>query len=220
MRSRGWVLVTVVLILAVVLAGVGAAFLTRGGPGNGAGDAESDLGGTPSPSAPEVMPGVFDLRQVLFQESGELQRRPPLPPGPAKGGKSATRDLQRVDCNLAARPMEPGDNVILCDSFGFRYGLGPSEIPADAVDQAIALQGQSGAGWVVQVSLNADAAQTFADVTKRVATLGPPLNQLAIVLNGAVVSAPAVQEPISGGLLQITGTFTQEEAEALAASLA
>ena len=49
---------------------------------------------------------------------------------------------------------------------------------------------------------------------------GPPLNQLAIVLNGAVVSAPAVQEPISGGVLQITGSFTQEEAEALAASLA
>ena len=30
----------------------------------------------PSPSA--VTPGIFELRQVLFQESGETQRRPPL----------------------------------------------------------------------------------------------------------------------------------------------
>ncbi|MGB2840485.1 MAG: hypothetical protein WBC76_11710 [Actinomycetes bacterium] len=211
MRSRGWVVVTVVLILAVVFAGISAALLTGGG--------SSDQSGTPSPAPSEVTPGIFDLRQVLFQESGETQRRPPLPPGPDKGGKNAVRNLQRVDCNLPARPMAPGDNVILCDSFGFRYGLGPSELPADAVDQAIALQDQSG-GWVVQVSLDADAAATFADVTRRVASLGPPLNQLAIVLNGAVVSAPAVQEPITGGLLQITGSFTQQEAEALAASLA
>ena len=210
-RSRGWVVVTVVLIVAVVFAGLGAALLTSG-------DADDD--GSPSPTPSEVTPGVFDLRQVLFQESGEVQRKPPLPPGPADGGKQAARDLQRIDCNLPARPMAADDNVILCDSFGFRYGLGPSELPPGAVDQAIALQDPAGGGWVVQVSLDAEASATFADVTRRVSTLGPPLNQLAIVLNGAVVSAPAVQEAITGGLLQITGGFTQQEAEALAASLA
>jgi len=209
-RSRGWVAVTVVVILAVAFAGLGAALVVGGG---------SDQGATPSPSQSEVTPGIFELRQVLFQESGETQRRPPLPPGPAEGGKNATRDLLRIDCDLPARPMAADDNVILCDSFGFRYGLGPSELPAGAVDQAIALQGQAG-DWVVQVRLDAGAAKTFAEVTKRVSALGPPLNQLAIVLNGAVVSAPAVQEPISGGVLQITGSFTQQEAEALAASLA
>ena len=120
MRSRGWVVVTVVLILAVVFAGISAALLTGGG--------SSEQNGTPSPAPSEVTPGIFDLRQVLFQESGETQRRPPLPPGPDKGGKNAVRNLQRVDCNLPARPMAPGDNVILCDSFGFRYGLGPSEL--------------------------------------------------------------------------------------------
>jgi preprotein translocase subunit SecD len=114
--------------------------------------------------------------------------------------------------------MKPDDRVILCDSVRFRYGLGPSELPPDAVERAVPLQGQAG-DWVVQVQLADAAAPAFAQLTERLAGFGPPLNQVAIVLNGAVVSAPAVQEPITGGTLQISGSFTQDEAEALAASL-
>ena len=80
------------------------------------------------------------------------------------------------------------------------------------------LQGGSD-DWVVQVQLTDAAAPRFEQLTERLAGFGPPLNQVAIVLNGAVVSAPAVQEPITGGTLQIAGGFTQDEAEALAASL-
>jgi preprotein translocase subunit SecD len=43
-----------------------------------------------------------------------------------------------------------------------------------------------------------------------------PLNQLAIVLDGRVVSAPVIQEAITGGSAQITGNFTQQEATDLA----
>jgi hypothetical protein len=214
-RSRGWVIVTVVVVLAVVFAGLGASLFLGGGA------SEPTPTPRPSPVAPSLAPGQaasFELRQVYFQESGDIQRKPPIPPGPADGGKDATGDLLRVDCNLPPRPAAPDDNVILCDSFGFRYGLGPSELPPDGVADAIALQGAFD-DWVVQVTLTDDAASVFEDVTKRVSTLGPPLNQLAIVLNGAVVSAPAVQEPIKGGTLQITGGFTQGEAEALATAL-
>ncbi len=213
MRSRGWVVVTVVVVLAVVFAGLGAALFMGGGA--------SEPGPTPTPSSPTLGPGQatsFELRQVYFQESGKIQRKPPIAPGPAEGGKDATGDLLRIDCSFAPLPTAPTDKVILCDSFGFRYGLGPSELPADAVADAVALRGTDG-GWAVQVSLTDQAASVFADVTKRVSQLGPPLNQLAIVLNGAVVSAPVVQEPINGGVLQITGDFTQSEAEALASSL-
>jgi preprotein translocase subunit SecD len=45
------------------------------------------------------------------------------------------------------------------------------------------------------------------------------LNQAAIVINGVVVTAPGVNETITGGQLQITGPFSQEEAQALADSL-
>lgn len=208
--------VTVVLVLAALVAGLGAALVAGGGA--------SDPQPGPTPTAPAPVPSMgkaasFELRQVYFQESGDIQRRPLLPPGPAEGGKDATRDLLRVDCDLKPRPTARDDNVILCDAFSFRYGLGPSELSPDAVAGAIALQGAFD-DWVVQVTLTDEAASVFEDVTKRVSGAGPPLNQLAIVLNSAVVSAPAVQEPIKGGVLQITGSFTQAEAEALAASLA
>jgi preprotein translocase subunit SecD len=39
------------------------------------------------------------------------------------------------------------------------------------------------------------------------------------VIDGVVVSAPGVNETIAGGALQITGPFTEEDAQALADSL-
>ena len=218
MRSRGWVVVTVIVVLAVVFAGLGAALLMGGGASET--DSTPSPSGAPSGAAPGAAEATsFELRQVYFQESGGIQRKPPLRPGPAKGGKDATGDLLRIDCDLQPRPTAPDDNVILCDSFGFRYGLGPSELSGGGVADAIALQGQASSDWTVQVTLTAEAAATFEDVTRRVSAFGPPLNQLAIVLNDAVVTAPVVQEPIKGGVLQINGRFTQAEAEALATAL-
>ena len=43
-----------------------------------------------------------------------------------------------------------------------------------------------------------------------------PGNRFAIVLDGVVVSAPGVNEAIPGGQAQITGQFTQDEAQDLA----
>ena len=217
MRSRGWVWVTVVLILAVLVAGIGAAaFVGAGSEGDG-----SDAGATPTPTVTpgqSAVSGVFQLRQVFFQESGQVQGEPPLRPGPTDGGKDAGRELQRVDCQLKPRPMKDSDNVILCDAFGFRYGLGPSELADHPVESAEAGQATSGE-WVVTVQLTDEAAAEFADLTERLRQVGPPLNQVAVVINSVVVTAPAVQETITTGLLQISGPLNEQEAAALALSL-
>lgn len=227
MRNRGWVVVTVILILAVVFAGIGAAALLSGS--EDAGDQQSNDPDSNSPepsdasdpnsSATAGLEGVFELRQVLFQEAGQTLRQPPLRPGPASGGENATRELQRVDCELAPRPMRAQDNVILCDSFGFRYGLGPSELPASPVESAEAGPSQTNESWVVTVQLTPASTAEFEQFTRRVSQLGPPLNQAAIVINGAVVTAPVVNEAIATGLLQISGPLSEQEANALAVSL-
>jgi preprotein translocase subunit SecD len=49
-----------------------------------------------------------------------------------------------------------------------------------------------------------------------VTTLASPLNQVAIVLDGLVVSAPRINEAIPSGNAQITGSFSQVEAQDLA----
>ncbi|HEX5018522.1 MAG TPA: hypothetical protein VFX15_13165 [Actinomycetes bacterium] len=217
MRSRRWVTVTVIVVLAGLVLGTGAALLS--GSGSDTSDADSAAEPSDQPSLPaSVRPGVFELRQVLFQETGQIQLDPPLRPGPAEGGENATRDLLRVDCNLKPRPMKDDDNVILCDGAGFRYGLGPSELPRSPVASATAVQDPQGA-WLVNVALTDGATPAFQEMTGRLANVGPPLNQVAVVINGAVVTAPGVSERINGNQVQVTGPFTQQEAEALAASL-
>jgi preprotein translocase subunit SecD len=49
-----------------------------------------------------------------------------------------------------------------------------------------------------------------------VTSLPSPANQVAIVLDGLVVSAPSINEAIPSGSAQITGSFTKVEAEDLA----
>jgi len=67
---------------------------------------------------------------------------------------------------------------------------------------------------IVSFRLDTTGAQRFADITRT--HVGQPF---AIVLDGRVLSAPVIQEPITGGAGQITGNFTIAEASSLAAML-
>lgn len=78
-------------------------------------------------------------------------------------------------------------------------------------------QSQASVGtYVVNVTFDLAGAQTFADVTRE---LAPTKGQIAIVLDGVVNSAPAVQSEIDGGEVSISGSFTAESAQALKTAL-
>ncbi len=68
----------------------------------------------------------------------------------------------------------------------------------------------------VSFQLNRDGADAFATAT---GTAANEERYLAIVLDRKVVSAPTVHEKIVGGSVQITGSFTSDEADDLALSL-
>jgi protein-export membrane protein SecD len=71
----------------------------------------------------------------------------------------------------------------------------------------------------VNMQFNDTGKTAFADTTKRMADVGQitgTAQRLAIVLDGTVKSAPQVHEEIAGGDAQITGKFTQKEADDLA----
>ena len=63
----------------------------------------------------------------------------------------------------------------------------------------------------VSLKFNAQGAQDFDRITAENVK-----KRLAIVLDGVIHSAPVIQERISGGNAQITGTFTMDEAKDLA----
>jgi preprotein translocase subunit SecD len=75
------------------------------------------------------------------------------------------------------------------------------------------------AGWQVQFSLNKDGSKAFASATTAMVSKPTPTNQLAVVLDGAVVTAPVVQGAITGGTGVITGQFSEPEAKNLAVVL-
>ena len=80
---------------------------------------------------------------------------------------------------------------------------------ADIVD-ARALPGLTGEA-AVMVTFADGAAQRLVGITRQFT--GKPI---AIVLDGKILSEPRVLEPIEGGVVQITGGLTMENAIALA----
>jgi preprotein translocase subunit SecD len=112
---------------------------------------------------------------------------------------------QTLDSNL----------IVLVGARRDKYILGPVVLDGSDVLQASAVK-QIGyqPGWEVRFELTAEATQRFADATKE--AVG---KQIAIIVDGQVVSAPTVQDPILNGTGVITGSFDEERAKALAAQL-
>ncbi|MDN3645755.1 protein translocase subunit SecD [Pontixanthobacter aestiaquae] len=67
---------------------------------------------------------------------------------------------------------------------------------------------------VVSITFDAEGGRKFASLTEQ--NVGKPF---AIILDGKVLSAPNINEPIRGGSAQISGSFTTDTANQLAISL-
>jgi protein-export membrane protein SecD len=67
-------------------------------------------------------------------------------------------------------------------------------------------QDQENGGWVVNFRLDSEGTRIFRQFTTQ--NVG---RQFAIVLDGQVLSAPSVREPIISGSAQISGGFTNEQ---------
>lgn len=79
---------------------------------------------------------------------------------------------------------------------------------------------KSGAHPYISMTMNSDAAQKWKMLTKANKPEGQKQGRcIAVVMDNMVYSSPRVQSEISGGQSQITGDFTNEEADALVAIL-
>ncbi|MGW2570222.1 protein translocase subunit SecD [Streptomyces sp. NPDC001537] len=98
-----------------------------------------------------------------------------------------------------------------------KYILGPAEVDGTDVKKADAVfNTQSAAGWTVTMEFTGKGSKKFGEITGKLAKNQPPQNQFAIVLDGNVVSDPSVNQALTGGNAEITGSFSQQEAQSLA----
>ena len=127
-------------------------------------------------------------------------------------GKTGKLEFVRLDeigdADALARLQATSTDVPLAEGTYMPFMDG-SYIESTTVGQAST--SASGA-YSVNIKLNSEGAKIFSDVTT---DLAPTNGRIAIVLDGVVQSAPAVQEPITGGQVSITGNFTIDEAQQL-----
>ncbi|MGW2959803.1 protein translocase subunit SecD [Streptomyces sp. NPDC001220] len=127
-----------------------------------------------------------------------------------------SKDAQRATAGKSAKPT---DSTVACGKISgvwYKYVLGPAAVDGTEVKKAQAVfDTQTAAGWQVQMNFNSSGAKKFADITAQLAKNQQPQNEFGIVLDGEVVSSPYVSQSITGGQAEISGSFTQEEAQSL-----
>jgi preprotein translocase subunit SecD len=164
------------------------------------------------------------FRQVLAESSGvpttgtDAAATPPAGISPELNALYAA-----LDCTIPENRQGTGtdvatDVILACSQDGgAKYILAGAEVLGRQVSKATAgVDPTTGGNWFVSLTFNGEGTKAFGDQTARVVSLTAPQNQVAIVLDGLVVSAPRINEAIRGGSAQITGNFTQVEAQDLA----
>jgi preprotein translocase subunit SecD len=210
---------------------------------NSLGIAESEVSAQGSGVNRQIVisvPGETGRRIVdLVGQTAELRFRPVLvvgaPNATSVSGDTATATLPSgitsdlnaqfaaLDCTLPINRQGGGGAseaaaVVSCDRDGTaKYILAPAEVLGRQVTKASSvISTQNAAGWYVILDFNGEGTSKFGAMTTRLTSLPSPQNQAAIVLDGLVYSAPRINEPINTGTAQITGNFTQEDAQDLA----
>ena len=151
------------------------------------------------------LPGVTDVSEAV----AEIGRTPLLEFKLVE----QTVDVEAIEDSLeggGATPVTAGvSNEYIDTGLTGRY-LESAEL------QFVGQTGQGGLANepIVAISFNAEGAELFEEITSN--NIG---EQLAIFLDGEMVSAPVINEAISGGQAVISGGFTPEEGRSLAQNL-
>jgi preprotein translocase subunit SecD len=207
---------------------------------NSLGVAESEVTAQGSGANRQIVisvPGDSGRRVVdLVGQTAELRFRQVLATAAGTAGTGAdaatpvsgiSADLNAkfaaLDCTNVANLQgtgadAPTDTIVACDRTGTsKFILAPAEVLGRQVSKAAAgIDTQAGNVWTVSLTFNGEGTKAFGALTARVTSLTSPQNQVAIVLDGLVVSAPSINEAIPSGNAQITGNFSQTEAQDLA----
>jgi preprotein translocase subunit SecD len=151
--------------------------------------------------------------------------------------KAVIADFNRLNCtnkkwqseiygNNATNWDNANAQIVACDSQGNKYVLDVAKVLGSNLTK-VAAQLNPQSQWVVNFNLDGQGGKAFGNLTtqmyqKYYSTTTPTetsvLDQFAIVLDGKVVSAPQVNQPIPNGSGQITGpggSFTHAQATSL-----
>ena len=135
-------------------------------------------------------------------------------------------DRIRVEIPEVEDPEQAIELIGKTAKLQFILADGSLVLEGNNVKKAEAGRDDQSTGWAVNLQFDSQGANLFADATTKAysgqvtsAIEGVDGGAIAIVLDGQIISAPNVNEPITGGNCSITGNFSQEEAQQLAAQI-
>ena len=181
--------------------------------------AGTDAAGTQTPTTPTTTPvGTSVPSETTVPDEGG--------PGESRGARpmvdttvpSSDTTVPATDATTTS--ALPDGSEVLLGRDGSAYLVGPVAATGLVFENNASANIQ-GSNWSVVVQLRGGAAgeDIWNALTSRCYSRDNtcPTAQIAIVLDGEVISAPVVQEPVfSGGEVQITGDFTEQDARDLA----
>ncbi len=129
-------------------------------------------------------------------------------------GSRLTLRLVDVGGEVGAAKPSPEAEKLPQAQGGFLWLKPGIILTGEWVAGAVAEQNADTEQSYVAIRLTEDGRAVFAAATRLLVG-----ERIAIVVDGVVVTAPTVREPILGGKIQITGRFTPEEAKSLAAAI-
>ncbi|MEK6440193.1 protein translocase subunit SecD [Pseudonocardia sp. T1-2H] len=157
--------------------------------------------GNPAPADPKLATAIAEAKALRQSEDPAVQ----------------AQALQQLDCK-ATDPLrgydDPTKPLVACtqDKTG-KYLLGPTILEGTQIASATATADPNGAGYVVNLDFKSEGSKIWGDFTA--ANIG---KQSAFVLDGEVVSAPTINGALYGQT-QVSGNFSQQQAQNLASAL-
>lgn len=119
---------------------------------------------------------------------------------------------------LEFRLVRPGAEELISKASGTPVTLDdafyPAELTGQYLSKAIVEFDPNTGAALVGLEFTSEGSLIFAKITRE--NIGKPL---AVVLDGAILSAPVIKSEITGGKAQITGNFTPDEAKSLVRNL-
>jgi preprotein translocase subunit SecD len=116
----------------------------------------------------------------------------------------------------------PGIQTVSCGSLNgvrYKFVLDKAAVLGKDVHSASATQSTSNVYWETNLNFNSAGGAAFGKVTEQMFSkygVNSVQDELAVVLDGTVISFPVIQGAIPGGSAQITGNFSQDQATSLA----
>ncbi|HWH28470.1 MAG TPA: protein translocase subunit SecD, partial [Mycobacteriales bacterium] len=180
---------------------------------------------TPSPTAAPLVDAPA-MEPVAFTQATSPSPSP-SPTGSPESAEELEGEQAEEDDTGLRDPVQfdPTQEQSLLSDQGDVISVGPAALTGEGVgDAAVVTDQTTGVGRYVSIDFRGDGGREWERITAEAACqpAGDPRRRIAIVLDGAVISSPQVETSvqcgvgIQGGSTQITGNFTQEEAQNLA----